>query len=235
MSHTNISLEQAEIISWFDNTYKTRGEWYLRPVKAYYIFLELLEAKGEHQLLDVACGLGRLLEAAKEYGCGLTGIDISSVAVEKAKAKLPTATIQVANAEELPFKDESFDLITCLGSLERMINLDKVLYELHRVGASGAKYCFLVRNSETATWNLKKLLGIDNKKGHQGAKTLGAWRAIFEDNSFKVRTILPDQYPLHKRKKWSSLGIGKVDYKQVVEDSKPLSFANEFLFILEKA
>lgn len=231
----NISLEQSQIISWFDKTYKTRGEWYLRPVKAYSIFLELLEAKPKDKLLDVACGLGRLLEAAQEYDCELNGIDISSVAVEKAKLKLPNANIQVANAEDLPFKDQNFKLISCLGSLERMIHLDKVLAELYRVGTKDARYCFLVRNSKTPTWNLKTALGIANEKGHQGANTLDAWRTIFNNAGFSVKEILPDQYPLHKRKKWSKLGLGTVNYKQVVSENKPLEYANEFLFILEKA
>ena len=228
------SKEQSEIIAWFDKTYKTRGEWYLRPVKAYYIFLELLKAQPKDRLLDVACGLGRLLEAAKEYECELTGIDISSVAVEKAKLKLPEADISVANAEDLSFKDGSFDLITCLGSLERMIHLDKVLAELWRVGDKNAKYCFFVRNSETATWGIKKSLGLQNKKGHQGANTLEGWKTIFIKAGYKIENVVPDQYPMHKRKKMMTLGLGKVDYKNIVKTDMPLEAANEFLFILTK-
>ncbi len=227
-----VSTRQQEIANWFDKTYSRRGEWYLRPVKAYYIFLELLKVKPEEKLLDIACGLGRLLEAATEYDCELTGVDISKVAIEKAQDKLPNAHIQWANAEELPFDDSKFDVITCLGSLERMLNLSRVLQEMKRVTTTNARFCFLVRNENTATWNIKKTLGIQNETGHQGAKSLQMWTNIFEDEGFEIVDILPDQYPLQKRILFKSLGLKKVDYRSVVKSDQPIEKANELIFIL---
>jgi len=229
-----ISTRQQEIANWFDKTYSRRGEWYLRPVKAYYIFLELLEIKPKEKLLDIACGLGRLLEAANEYDCELTGVDISKVAVEKAQKNVPDAHIQWANAEALPFNDDEFDVITCLGSLERMLNLSQVFHEMKRVTAEKARFCFLVRNENTATWNIKKTLRIQNEEGHQGAKSLQMWTNIFEDEGFEIIDILPDQYPLQKRLLLRSLGLKKVNYKSIVAGNRPIENANEFIFILRK-
>lgn len=229
------TIKQSEVVEWFDKMYSRRGEFYLRPVRAYYVFLSLLEAEKNQDLLDVACGLGRLLEAAKAYGCRLSGVDISSVAVEKAKLKLPEAEISVANAERLPYNDGRFDLITCLGSLERMIDLPLVLEELYRVGKSTAKYCFLVRNSNTASWKyLKKGLGLKNEKGHQGANSLEGWTKEFNKNGFEVDEVWPDQYPIFKRQKLTSLGLRKIDYHKAVRNSAPVENANEFIFILKK-
>ena len=228
------STRQQEIANWFDKTYSRRGEWYLRPVRAYYIFLELLKVQPKERLLDIACGLGRLLEAANEYDCKLTGIDISKVAIKKAQQKLPNAHIQWANAEELPFGNGEFDVITCLGSLERMLNLSRVLQEIKRVTTADARYCFLVRNENTATWNAKKKLGIQNETGHQGAKNLQAWTTIFEDEGFEIIDVLPDQYPLQKRLLFRSLGLKKVDYRSIVASHQPIEKANEFIFILGK-
>ncbi len=228
------STRQQEIANWFDKTYSRRGEWYLRPVKAYYIFLELLKVQPKEKLLDIACGLGRLLEAANEYDCQLTGIDISKVAVEKAQMKLPNAHIQQANAEELPFDKGEFDVLTCLGSLERMLNLSRVLQEMKRVTKANAKFCFLVRNENTASWNAKKTLGIQNETGHQGAKNLQTWTAIFQEEGFEIIDVLPDQYPLQKRLRFKSLGMKKVDYRSVVRTNQPIEKANEFIFILCK-
>jgi len=227
--------EQENIKNWFDKTYSSRGEYYLRPVKAYYVFLELLKVKKGNDLLDVACGLGRLLEAGKEYGCSLTGIDLSDVAVEKAKLKIPQAEIVQGNAENLPFENEQFDYVTCLGSLERVINKNQVLQEMQRVTRETAQFCFLVRNSESFSWKyIKKLLGLKNKKGHQGAMDLEAWTNLFDANGFQVEQVLHDQYPLHKAKKWKSFGLKNVDYKKTVNSSKAINEANEFLFILSK-
>ena len=166
--------------------YSKRGEMYLRPVNAYYIFLELLKVKKGNKILDVASGLGRLLEAADAYDLELHGFDISDIAVEKSKKKLPQATIQVANAEKIPYEKESFDYVTCLGSLERMINLSAVLNEIHRVTKEDARICFLVRNNFGFTWGIKKALGIVNEKGHQGAKSLQDWSNIFKENGLSL-------------------------------------------------
>lgn len=232
----NSDSKQSEIAEWFNTMYARRGEFYLRPVKAYYVFLTILKAQENDNLLDVACGLGRLLEAAKEYKCKLTGIDISSVAVDKAKKRLPNANISVANAENLPFEKNQFDLITCLGSLERMLNLDRVLEELNRVGKTDARYCFLVRNSNTASWKyIKKGLGLKNKKGNQGANNLKEWADIFKKAGFIVEELWPDQYPIFKRIKIRSFGLRKIDYKKPIKSTIPLETANEFIFVLRKA
>lgn len=233
MSHES---EQQVIIDWFNQVYRRKGERYLRPVRAYSIFLTLLEARPNQALLDVACGLGRLLEAAQAFHCDLHGIDVSDEAVKRAKVKLPDANILLANAEALPYSDSTFELVTCLGSLERIVNLHGALDELLRVGKEDARYCFLVRNANTFAWKwLKQALGMRNKKGHQGAKTLTDWSDVFIQCGFKISAVYPDQYPLQKRKKWLSLGLASVDPNLLLSSRQSLEHANEFLFILEKA
>lgn len=230
------SINQQDIINWFNMTYSQKGERYLRPTKAYYIFLELLNAQPGQSLLDVACGLGKLLEAAQEYQCQLHGIDVSEVAIKKARQKLPDASLQLANAESLPFGNNTFEILTCIGSLERMLDLDNVLKELLRVGSNNATYCFLVRNSNTLGWKLlKQKLGMRNKLGHQGAKTLTQWNAIFTHAGFEIISIHPDQYPLQKRRKWLSAGMLKANPRTLLNDYKPLEYANEFIYLLRKA
>lgn len=226
---------QEQIIQWFNNTYTKRGFWYLRPKKAYYIYLEILKAQPNQKLLDIACGLGRLLEASKDYNVKPYGIDISSVAIMKAKERFPDFNLSVANAEKLPFENNTFDIITCIGSLERMINTQNALKEMLRVGNKNSKFCFLVRNSETTSWQFfKTFLGLKNKKGHQDAKNLKEWTAIFNTAGFEVINVFPDQYPLQKRLRRRSLWLKKVNYKQLVNNNEPIEKANEFLFLLKK-
>ena len=237
IEHTQPAADNKQLMikQWFDNTYRNKGERYLRPVKAYDIFLAQLQVKQQHKLLDVACGLGRLLEAARPYGCDCYGVDLSDIAITKARNKLPSAHLRVANAEELPFEDAYFDLVTCLGSLERMIDLDKVLQELLRIGHQNTQYCFLVRNSNTFIWQLlKEKMRMRNKAGNQNAMSLQQWTRRFESAGFNIKAIHPDQYPLQKRRKWLSFGIAKIDYKQLILPNKNLERANEFIFIMSK-
>ena len=233
---TNRANEQQRIADWFDATYRRKGERYLRPLRAYYVFLELLQVTPDTRLLDIACGLGRLLEAAATYGVTGTGIDISPVAIEAAQQKLPDAKLVVGNAEQLPFADASFDVVTCLGSLERMMDRPRVLREMRRVASPDARFCLLVRNS--ATLGFRWLTGSRDqrrRRGHQDADSLANWQALFERTGFDIVDVLPDQYPLHKRMHWSRLGLGRVDFKVPIRPDGPIDGANEFLFVLKHA
>jgi ubiquinone/menaquinone biosynthesis C-methylase UbiE len=224
---------QQAVVDWFDATYRRKGAWYLRPVRAYFVFLELLDARPEHRLLDVACGPGVLLRAASEYTGKLHGVDISAVAIEQAHRAIPSATLTVGNAEQLPYGDGRFDLITCLGSLERMLNASRALREMHRVGAPTAKYCFLVRNSQSVGWRWWAPIAARYRvQGHAGADTLENWWRLFESAGFCVMDVLPDQYPLQRRRRWA---MRRVDFRQPIKSAAPLELANEFVFLLEKA
>ena len=225
---------QLEIKEWFNGTYKQRGSLYLRPAKAYFIFAELLDVKPEDHLLDVACGLGRMVEAAEPYTKHLYGIDISDVAIKEAKKKFPDYNLQVANAEKLPFEDNVLDKITCLGSLERMLDLGLVFNEMQRISKNEAKFCFLVRNSRSFKWVLfKKWLRTKNTKGNQGANTLDEWSKLFEDNNFKIEQVLPDQWPIMKIKMIFN-PFNRNLFKKVHAPLVPLEYASEFIFILSK-
>ncbi len=230
-----MSDRQKEIKNWFDHTYAQRGSWYLRPSKAYYIFIEILKAKKSEKLLDIACGLGRLLEVAGSYCTENYGIDISEVAIKKTKEKFPALNVFVANAEQLPFENETFDLVTCIGSLERMIHIDLVLKEMHRVGKAHCRYCLLVRNSEAFRWKyIKILLGLRNKRGNQNAKKLDEWRTVFQNFGFKILAVYPDQYNLAKKMKRRSLWLKKINYKKLIHTERPLTASATFIFLLQK-
>lgn len=229
--------EQDQIKHWFNKTYKSRAFQYLRPVEAYEIYLKLLQVEKEYSILDIACGPGQMLKAAQQQGLTLNGIDIAEVAIDYAKAALPNADLQVANAENLPFKDNQFNYISCLGSLERFINLEVALQEMLRVAKPQARFCFLVRNSERTSWKIiKKGLGFINTTGHQGAKNLNEWSGIFAKAGFKINRIHHDQWPKTRWSRWLSFNskLWKVDYQKIHKRKTALEAAYEFIFILSK-
>lgn len=230
------AVTQGEIQQWFNNTYRRLGLTYLRPVEAYILFLELMQPVADRKLLDVACGPGQLLMAARPYQLELYGVDIADVAVDLCKKRLPEANVQTANAESLPFANDVFDYITCLGSLERFLDRKATLQEQYRVGKKGALYCIMVRNRNNLKWKFfKELLGLKNKKGHQDALDLEQWRSLFQEVGFQELKVLPDHWP---KLKWSHyflkrLGIA-VRYKKIPAANVPIEHTNEFIFLLRK-
>jgi tocopherol O-methyltransferase len=97
-------------------------------------------------ILDVGCGIGgSTLYLANKYQANATGITLSPVQAERAKERArglglgERVNFQVANALEMPFADNSFDLVWSLESGEHMPDKVKFLQECHRVLKPGGK------------------------------------------------------------------------------------------------
>ncbi|MBA4375971.1 MAG: hypothetical protein C0401_07345 [Anaerolinea sp.] len=74
---------------------------------------------GSGQLLDVGCGAGMFLMEAAKLGWHVWGIDLSSLAVEKARINAPTASIRLGQLEDLQ-PNEMFDMINLSHVLEHL-------------------------------------------------------------------------------------------------------------------
>ncbi len=70
------------------------------------------------RMLDMGCGTGELCRLAIERGAEAAGIDAAEGMVELARAKLPGADLRVGQIEELPWDDDSFDVVTGLNSFQ---------------------------------------------------------------------------------------------------------------------
>lgn len=225
---------QREIKNWFDHTYRKWGFMYLRPEPAYHIFPTILESQKGHKHLDVACGLGLLVNSMIKKGVKAYGVDLSEEAVKGASKYCPDAEIQQANAENLPFDDQTFDSISCIGSLERMLDRKKVLAEQYRVLKKDGKVCLMVRNSEHFVWKyLWKPLRIQNTKGHQDAMNLTEWSALFEECNFKIEKVYPDHWPYYKIRRF--LPPWKITPHKILKFPFSIELAYEFIYVLRKA
>jgi tocopherol O-methyltransferase len=97
-------------------------------------------------ILDVGCGIGgSSLYLAQKFGARVTGITLSPVQAGRAKERsiaaglAAQADFQVANAMQMPFADDSFDLVWSLESGEHMPDKVKFLQECYRVLKPGGK------------------------------------------------------------------------------------------------
>lgn len=98
--------------------------------------LKMLNNYSFQNLLDIGCGTGNLLSLIQEkyQNLQLSGIDISPNMLKIAHDKLGAkANLKVADSEDLPFEDESFDIITCVDSFHHYPHPEKVLEEIMRV------------------------------------------------------------------------------------------------------
>src|SRR6185437_7076587 len=93
------------------------------------------------RLLDVAYGSGQLALMAAKDGSEVTGVDIASNLVERARARAQAeglrARFEEADAEALPFDDASFDVVTSLIGAMFAPRPQQVAQELLRVCGPG--------------------------------------------------------------------------------------------------
>lgn len=79
--------------------------------------LSLLPPSG--RALDVAMGLGNNAALLLELGFHVVGVDISDVAVRKAKSRFPDLEAVIADLRTISFPDQAFDLILNFYFLQR--------------------------------------------------------------------------------------------------------------------
>lgn len=88
----------------------------------------------EAKILDAGCGTGGTIKLLQAAGFkNILGVDKSSLAIRLCR-KRGLKNVSIANINQLPFKNKSFDVIICLNVLyHHGINLKKTLREFSRV------------------------------------------------------------------------------------------------------
>jgi SAM-dependent methyltransferase len=82
--------------------------------------VDFFNGKGK-TALAVGCGYGYEVELLTSFGYDAYGIDISKFGIKKAKGRLGAPDFVVCDVQRgVPFRDGTFDLLTCFGVLEHI-------------------------------------------------------------------------------------------------------------------
>jgi ubiquinone/menaquinone biosynthesis C-methylase UbiE len=110
--------------------------------------------KDHGEAVDLGCGAGQLVMELARHAPGLhvTGIDLSQKMLADARQSAQQAFLRdrvdfrLGNVEEIPFPEQSLDLVVSTGSLHHWTDPLKVLNEIDRVlKPGGAFYIFDLR------------------------------------------------------------------------------------------
>lgn len=110
--------------------------------------LNHLKLRGDEHVLDAACGTGRLTAMMREKlpNIRATGMDLSADMLAVARERLPeneTTSWRIASAEELPFENATFDVVTCANAFHLIPGQEKTMREMVRVLKPGGKMCIV--------------------------------------------------------------------------------------------
>ena len=173
--------------------------------KLHYL-LQLVDFDGYRgrTVLDVGCGAGVDLARFAKGGADVTGVDLAASVVALARTNFTQQGLhghfEVADAEQLPFVDNAFDLIYGHGVVQYTPNPGRMLEECRRVLKPGGEAIFQVYNRWSWLNAMSKVTGVSLE--HEDAPVLetfsiGQFRRLL--SGFRDVRIVPERFPVASR------------------------------------
>ena len=169
-------------------------------------------------LLEVGCGIGTDLVRFAGGGALVTGVDLSTTAIELAKQNfalhgVTAQELRVGNGEAFPFPDNSFDVVYGHGVVQYTANAPRLIAECHRVLKPGGEAIFMVYNRVSWLNAMSKLMKVQLE--HEDAPVLkkysiGEFRQLLAP--FRDVRIVPERFPVKSRlhKGWKGVMFNTV-------------------------
>ncbi|WP_344770364.1 class I SAM-dependent methyltransferase [Aeromicrobium panaciterrae] len=103
-----------------------------------HVFADFAVVPADAKVLDVGCGPGALTEVLATRTSGVAAADPSESFVVACGERVPDADVRLAPAAQLPWNDDSFDLVVSQLVLNFLPDADAGLREMSRVARPGA-------------------------------------------------------------------------------------------------
>lgn len=161
----------------YHNNYKNHGLMYVG---------NLLFKLDFDSFLDVGCSQGAIVKVMQMAGKNAYGIDISTIAIDIGKQDLGLDTCVVGSAHDLPYEDDSFDVVFTSETIEHLPPklAKKAVYELLRVAK---KYvCAKIAYEPETNKNWIEAVndkGYNIKNLHLTVKNEKYWRNLFQNGT----------------------------------------------------
>jgi ubiquinone/menaquinone biosynthesis C-methylase UbiE len=131
--HSNTGSAQDQAIIWGPRTQDWLNHFEPQFTGLWNAMLDLAEPLAEKKFLDAGCGAGGASLLAKQRGAKINGLDATPEFIEICKSRIPEGKFTVGDLEELPYPDNTFDVIIATNSLQFTYNPANALSEFKRV------------------------------------------------------------------------------------------------------
>ena len=163
--------------------------------------------KKESSILELGCGTGitwkehiNLLQDCKE----VYFTDLFEGMIEEARSNIgehPNIHYEVVNAEELPYKDERFDIVIANMMLYHIPNLDKALSEIRRVLKKNGIFYSATYGENGVESFINKMLNVQTERQHtftlqNGKDILEKWFSSVEKLEYVDKLLVSNRSDL---------------------------------------
>lgn len=177
----------------FDSSAATYDDWCKTEIGSFVDQLEkdIMESlalpKEREKALDLGTGTGIYASLLQEKGVDVIGVDVSQKMLEKAIEKNPTLTFLTSDIHQLPFEDETFDLVVCNIVLEFVTHPEKVVEEVFRVLKKNGRFvCGFI--GKESSWGEQYI-----KRGKEKKESVFASATFFTPEKAKELTNIPPE------------------------------------------
>ncbi len=189
--------------------------------------LMVLGAVSGRDVLEVGSGAGQCSRWVRSQGGRAFGLDLSMRQLQHSR-RIDDATGVVVpsvlgTATNLPFVDESFDVVFCsFGALQFVADIDDAVAETARVLRRPGRFAFSVTHptrwmfpddpeepgltASQSYWDRRPYVEIDAETGRvtyvEHHRTLGDWVALLAHHGFRLDTLLEPEWPPDHDRVW---------------------------------
>ena len=103
------------------------------------------------KMLDMGCGTGFVIHLAKDLYDEIHGVDITPAMLDKVDTSSGNVFLHNGSAEETPYEDGAFDLVTAYSFMDHLYELRPFLEEVFRVLRPGGIF-YSDQNANRAFW-----------------------------------------------------------------------------------
>jgi len=160
----------------------------------FYAMLARRYGRNGSRFLEVGSGMGHLTgqleDAFSTFGC-----DINHWAVKKSREVVHKSELQTASAQELPFKDDSFNVVIIKHIVEHLPDPKKAIEEIARVMEPGGTLILATPNLDSLLkpWKGDKWIGYQDPT-HISLKTPSEWMYTIEVSGFRIKRVFSDGF-----------------------------------------
>ncbi len=158
--------------------------------------------------LELGSGAGKLASLLQERGISIIGSDISETAVEHARKLYPAVDFRAHSAENLPYDDNTFDLVMSFDVLEHLSDVDRHLGQVRRVLKDNGHYlCQTPNKFSNVIFETLKTHSMQWKKYHPSLHYYGQLKRRLEKNGFDPQFVKMNTMNEYAVKKFERIGL----------------------------